>query len=67
MDVNYLGALRVTRRVLPGMIDRGWGRVVFTASDAARVGSSLESVYAGAKGAIIAFAKSIAREAARAA
>ena len=50
----------------PGMIDRGWGRVVFIASDAARVGSSLESVYAGAKGAIIAFAKSIARETARA-
>ncbi len=66
VDVNYMGALRVTREVLPGMIDRGWGRVVFTASDAGRVGSSLESVYAGAKGGIIAFAKSIARETARA-
>ncbi len=66
VDVNYLGALRVTREVLPGMIDRGWGRVVFTASDAGRVGSSLESVYAGAKGGIIAFSKSIARETARA-
>ncbi len=66
VDVNYLGALRVTREILPAMIDRGWGRVVFTASDAGRVGSSLESVYAGAKGGIIAFAKSIARETARA-
>ena len=66
VDINYMGALRVTREVLPGMIDRGWGRLVFTASDAGRVGSSLESVYAGAKGGTIAFAKSIAREAARA-
>ena len=66
VDVNYLGALQVTRALLPGMIERGWGRVVFTASDAGRVGSSLESVYAGAKGAVIAFAKSIARETARA-
>ncbi len=65
VDVNYLGALRVTREVLPGMIDGGWGRIVCTASDAGRVGSSLESVYAGAKGGIIAFSKSIARETAR--
>lgn len=66
VDINYMGALRVTREVLPGMIDRGWGRLVFTASDAGRVGSSLESVYAGAKGGAIAFAKSVARETARA-
>lgn len=65
VDVNYMGALRVTREVLPGMVGRGWGRLVFTASDAGRVGSSLESVYAGAKGGLIAFAKSIARETAR--
>lgn len=65
VDVNYIGALRVTRAVLPGMLERGWGRLVYTASDAGRVGSSLESVYAGAKGGLIAFAKSIAREAAR--
>ena len=38
VDINYLGALRVTREVLPGMIDRGWGRIVCTASDAGRVG-----------------------------
>lgn len=65
VDVNYTGALRVTREVLPGMVGRGWGRLVYTASDAGRVGSSLESVYAGAKGGLIAFAKSIARETAR--
>jgi 2-hydroxycyclohexanecarboxyl-CoA dehydrogenase len=38
---------------------------VSVASDAARVGSSLESVYAGAKGAVISFSKSVAREVAR--
>lgn len=62
VDVNYMGCLRVTRAVLPGMIERGSGRVLSIGSDAGRVGSSLEAVYAGTKGAIIAFSKTIARE-----
>lgn len=62
VDVNYMGNLRVTRALLPGMVERRWGRVVSIASDAGRVGSSLESVYAGAKGGVIAFTKSLARE-----
>jgi 2-hydroxycyclohexanecarboxyl-CoA dehydrogenase len=65
IDINYKGCLRVTKAVLPGMVDRGWGRLVNIASDAGRVGSSLESVYAGAKGGVIAFTKTIAREVAR--
>jgi 2-hydroxycyclohexanecarboxyl-CoA dehydrogenase len=65
IDINYTGCLRVTKAVLPGMVDRGWGRLVNIASDAGRVGSSLESVYAGAKGGVIAFTKTIAREVAR--
>jgi 2-hydroxycyclohexanecarboxyl-CoA dehydrogenase len=65
IEINYKGCLRVTRAVLPGMVDRGWGRIVNIGSDAGRVGSSLESVYSGAKGAVIAFTKTIAREAAR--
>lgn len=65
IDVNYKGCLRLCHATLPGMADRGWGRVVNIGSDAGRVGSSLESVYAGAKGAIIAFTKTIAREFAR--
>ncbi|MQA73209.1 MAG: glucose 1-dehydrogenase [Solirubrobacterales bacterium] len=65
IDVNYKGCLRTTRAVLPGMAERGWGRVVNIGSDAGRVGSSLESVYSGAKGAVIAFTKTIAREVAR--
>lgn len=65
IDINYTGVLRVTRAVLPSMVDRGWGRIVNTASDAGRVGSSLESVYSGAKGGVIAFTKTIAREVAK--
>ena len=62
LDLNFKGALRVTQAVLPGMIERGFGRVVNIGSDAGRVGSSLESVYSGAKGGIIAFTKTLARE-----
>jgi 2-hydroxycyclohexanecarboxyl-CoA dehydrogenase len=63
--INYEGALRTTRAVLGVMVERGWGRIVNVSSDAARVGSSGEAVYAGAKAALIAFTKTIAREAAR--
>lgn len=65
VEINYVGCLRVTRAVLPGMIERRSGRIVNIGSDAGRVGSSHEAVYAGAKGAIIAFTKTIAREVAR--
>src|SRR6185503_21102265 len=65
IEINYKGVLRTTKRVLPAMIEGKWGRVVNIASDAGRVGSSLESVYGGAKGGVIAFTKTIAREMAR--
>jgi 2-hydroxycyclohexanecarboxyl-CoA dehydrogenase len=65
IEVNFKGCLRLTKAVLPGMVERRWGRVVNIGSDAGRVGSSLESVYSGAKGAVIAFTKTIAREVAR--
>jgi len=65
IDVNFKGVLRLTKAVLPGMVERKWGRIVSISSDAGRVGSSGESVYAGAKGATIAFMKTIAREVAR--
>jgi 2-hydroxycyclohexanecarboxyl-CoA dehydrogenase len=63
--VNYRGVLNTVHAVLPRMIERQRGRIVSVASDAARVGSSLESIYAGAKGAVISFSKSVAREVAR--
>lgn len=66
IEINFKGVLRTTRDVLPAMIEARWGRIVNIGSDAGRVGSSLESVYSGAKGAVIAFTKTIAREVARA-
>ncbi len=63
--INYEGALRTTHALLGAMIERGYGRIVNIASDAARVGSAQEAVYAGAKAGVVAFTKTIAREAAR--
>jgi 2-hydroxycyclohexanecarboxyl-CoA dehydrogenase len=63
--VNLKGVLRVTRAVLPGMVERERGRIVNVGSDAGRVGSSAEAVYSATKGGVIAFGKSLAREVAR--
>lgn len=64
---NYLGMLGVTQAFLPDLLDAGArGRIVNVSSDSGRVGSSGESVYSGAKGAVIAFSKALARELARA-
>lgn len=63
--VNLYGALYMHHAVLPGMSERGRGRVVNVASDAARVGSSGESVYAFCKGGLVSFSKTLARELAR--
>jgi len=65
IELNYKGCLRTCHRIVPGMVERGYGRVVNIGSDAARVGSSLEAVYSGAKGAVVAFTKALAREVAR--
>lgn len=65
IEINYKGVLRTTHACLPAMIEAGWGRIVNIGSDAARVGSSMEAVYSGAKGGVIAFTKTIAREVAR--
>ncbi len=63
--LNFVGPMRLTRALLPAMIERGSGKIVNVASDAGRVGSLGETVYAGAKGGLIAFTKSLARETAR--
>ncbi|VVE21509.1 2-hydroxycyclohexanecarboxyl-CoA dehydrogenase [Pandoraea pneumonica] len=63
--INLVGALHMHHAVLPGMIARRSGRIVNIASDAARVGSSGEAVYAACKGGIVAFSKTLAREHAR--
>ena len=63
--INLVGALHLHHAVLPGMAARKAGRIVNIASDAARVGSSGEAVYAACKGGLVAFSKTIAREHAR--
>ena len=63
--INLVGALHLHHAVLPGMAARKAGRIVNISSDAARVGSSGESVYAACKGGLVAFSKTIAREHAR--
>jgi 2-hydroxycyclohexanecarboxyl-CoA dehydrogenase len=63
--INLMGAVRLTRAVLPAMIEAQAGKIVNISSDAGRVGSMGETVYAAAKGGLIAFTKSLAREMAR--
>ena len=63
--VNLYGVLHTCRAVLPVMVGQGSGAVVNLGSDAGRVGSSGEAVYSAAKGGVIAFTKSLAREMAR--
>lgn len=65
VDVNLGATISLVRRVLRPMVAAGEGRIVLIASDAARVGVVGEAVYAGAKAAQIAFAKSVAVEVAR--
>ncbi len=64
--INYLGPVHMCSAFLPAMVESGrGGKVVNIASDAGRVGSAGESIYAGAKGGVIALTKSLAREMAR--
>src|SRR5689334_6775027 len=65
IDVNLVGVLRVSHALLPGMIERGGGRIVNVASEAGRVGSNGSAAYSAAKGGVIGFTKALAREGAR--
>ena len=66
IDINLMGVIRVTRAFLDPMTQNvQGGTIVNVSSDAGRVGSSGESVYAAAKGGVISFSKSLARELAR--
>lgn len=65
LRVNLRGVLAVTHAALPGMQDRGRGRIVNVASEAGRVGSQGSAVYSAAKAGVIGFTKAIARESAR--
>lgn len=63
--INLMGTINCCRAVLPIMISRKCGKIVNIGSDAGRVGSSGEAVYSAAKGGVIAFSKTLAREMAR--
>jgi 2-hydroxycyclohexanecarboxyl-CoA dehydrogenase len=63
--LNFVGPMTLAKALLPAMIERASGKIVNIASDAGRVGSLGETVYAGTKGGLIAFTKSLARETAR--
>ena len=63
--VNLRAPLQLLQALVPAMAANGYGKIVNVASDAGRVGSLGETVYASAKGGIIAFTKSLARETAR--
>ena len=65
LAVNLRAPIHLCHAFVPGMAERGWGRVVFIGSDAGRVGSRNEAVYSAAKGGVHAFAKSLAHEVAR--
>ena len=65
IGINLFGVLNTSKAVLPIMAEQGSGSVVNISSDAGRVGSSGEAVYSAAKGGVIAFTKSTAREMAR--
>ncbi|MET0972623.1 MAG: SDR family oxidoreductase [Thermoleophilaceae bacterium] len=62
LAVNLRGVIAVTHAVLPGMQERRRGRIVNTASEAGRVGSSGSAVYSAAKAGVIGFTKTIAVE-----
>lgn len=65
IGINLMGHVRLTQKLLPKMMEARSGKIVNVSSDAGRVGSLGETVYAAAKGGLIAFTKSLAREAAR--
>ncbi len=63
--INFRGPLNLCKAVIPGMQARGRGKIVTISSDAGRVGSTGEAVYAGCKAGLIGFSKTLARELAR--
>lgn len=62
LAVNVTGTIYCTRAVLPGMLERGGGRIVTVASRAGIKGSPTDPVYGASKGGVIAFARSVARQ-----
>jgi NAD(P)-dependent dehydrogenase (short-subunit alcohol dehydrogenase family) len=66
MAINVDGTFWCNRAVLPGMIERGYGRIVNIASIAGKEGNPLAGAYSASKGAVIALTKAIGKDVARA-
>jgi NAD(P)-dependent dehydrogenase (short-subunit alcohol dehydrogenase family) len=64
-DVNVFGLVAVTKAVVPGMVERGWGRIVSMASMAGKDGNPNLSVYSASKAAVIGLTKSLGKELAK--
>ncbi|MGO4859736.1 SDR family NAD(P)-dependent oxidoreductase [Arthrobacter sp. 2MCAF14] len=62
LRVNAAGTFYACRAFIPGMIDKGWGRVVNIASMAGKEGNPYNGAYSASKAAVIALTKSIAKE-----
>jgi len=62
MDVNANGPFRTTKLVLPGMIERKWGRIINIASTAASVGASTSAAYCASKAAVLGLTRCVALE-----
>jgi NAD(P)-dependent dehydrogenase (short-subunit alcohol dehydrogenase family) len=62
IDVNLTGTYRAIKRVLPGMIERKWGRIVNIASTAASVGAVTSGAYCASKAGVVALSKCVALE-----
>ena len=65
VEINLMGPIRLSQALIPAMYEARSGKIINVASDAGRVGSLGETVYSASKGGLIAFTKSLAREAAR--
>ena len=65
LETNLTGPVRVARAVLAGMLESGWGRIINVASIIGQTGNFGQANYAAAKGGLISFTKSLARETAR--
>lgn len=65
VNINLYGTVNTCDAVIPHLVDRGGGRIITIASDAARVGSAGEAVYSATKGGVMALTRSLARELAR--
>ena len=65
INLNFVGPMRLTKALMPQMMQQQSGKIVNVSSDAGRVGSLGETVYSGAKAGLIGFTKGLAREGAR--